>query len=86
MFSFNLFTIGLISIVCIIAIILTYRILKEEEKKLEDLKESGDTVQDEIKRSHEYEEKSWGTGIPLISWIYVIATVGAIILFVVYIA
>lgn len=86
MLSFNAFTIGLITIVCIIATVLTYRVLKEEEKKQKAYRESGQTIEDEMQRSLEYEKSSWTSNVPIMSWIYVVATVLSIIAFVIYIA
>lgn len=86
MLDFNAFTVGLIIIVCVIATVLTYRVLKEEEHKQKAYKESGQTIEDELQRSLEYETSSWSSNVPIMSWIYIVATVLSIIAFVIYMA
>lgn len=83
---FNMFTVGLITVLCIIATIVTYRVLKEEEKKQKSYEEKGATAEDEYQRSLEYEKTSWKTNIPRLTWIYVIATLASIVAFVIYMA
>lgn len=82
--SFNLFTVGLIAIVCIIAVILTYRVLREEEQKQKELREQNDSAKDELERSLEYEKNSWRTNISGLTWIYIITTVIILVGFFIY--
>lgn len=82
--SFNALTIGLISVVCLVAVIITYRVLKEEERKQKGYEESGQSAEEELQRSLEYEKSSWSSNIPVLTWIYVIATLLSIIALVVY--
>ncbi|MCM3739634.1 hypothetical protein M3210_05065 [Oceanobacillus luteolus] len=80
----NAFTVGLIIVVCLVATVITYRVLKEEEQKQKAYEESSETFQDEFNRSLEYERTSWKTNIPLLTWIYIIATLASLIALVIY--
>ncbi len=73
--------IGIIAVLCIIALVMTYRVLKTEEKKQREYRSEGDN---ELQRSHEYEKKSLKSDLPNLTWIYIIATIIVTILFVVY--
>lgn len=76
--------IGLVVAACIIALAITYRVLKVEEKKQKEYKKEGADFGDELERSHEYEEKSLKSNLPNLSWIYIVAGVIIIIAFVIY--
>ena len=76
--------IGLVVAACIIALAITYRVLKVEEKKQKEYKKEGAGFGDELERSHEYEEKSLKSNLPNLSWIYIVAGVIIIIAFVIY--
>ncbi|WP_405103433.1 hypothetical protein [Oceanobacillus sp. FSL H7-0719] len=76
--------IGLVVAACIIALAITYRVLKVEEKKQKEYKKEGAGFGDELERSHEYEEKSLKSNLPNLSWIYIVAAVIIIIAFVIY--
>lgn len=58
---------------------------KQEENKMKKYETEGDTVEDELRRSHEYESSSLKSNIPLLSTIYIITFLAAIIVFAVYI-
>lgn len=58
---------------------------KQEEKKMKKYEEEGDTIEDELRRSHEYETSSLKSNVPLLSTIYIVTIVAAIIAFIVYI-
>lgn len=76
--------IGLVIVVCIIGGLITLRVLKEEENKQRQYEESGETAKGELERSLEYEEKSWSSNVPKLTWIYVVSTVLSIIALVIY--
>lgn len=76
--------IGLIAVVCIVALAITYRVLKVEEKKQKEYRKKGATFQDELERSHDYEEQSLKSNLPNLSWIYVVAAIVVVIAFVIY--
>lgn len=80
----NAFSVGLIIVVCLVATVITYRVLKEEERKQKAYEESSETFEDELNRSLEYEKTSWKTNIPLLTWIYIIATLASLIALVIY--
>lgn len=73
-----------LGILFVITIILTMYAFYQEEKKLKKYEEEGDTIADEIRRSHEYENKSIGYHVPIQIWIYVVFFAVTIIGFVVY--
>ena len=58
---------------------------KQEENKMKKHEMEGDTVEDELRRSHEYETSSLKSNIPLQSTIYIVTFLAAIIALVVYI-
>jgi predicted PurR-regulated permease PerM len=66
----------------VIAMILTFYAFKQEEMKMKQYKEAGNTVENELKRSHEYESTSIKKYIPIQIWIYVITTILSIIMIV----
>lgn len=78
---------GLIIVIAalfVIATVWTLYILKQEENKLKKYEEEGDTVENEIKRSLEYEKSSLKSNVPLQIWIYTITIVLSLIVFAFY--
>lgn len=78
---------GLIVFLIILFVItmgLTFFAFKQEETKMKKIKEEGNTVENEIKRSREYETNSVKTYIPIQIWIYAIATVLSIVAAIIY--
>lgn len=82
---YNLFVIIFLAIVIIIAFIWTYKIFKDEERKLRQYEEIGATAEEELKRSHEYEKKSLLRNMKNLTWIYVITITLSLIIFAFYI-
>ncbi|MBN6205705.1 hypothetical protein JYK21_04505 [Ralstonia pickettii] len=76
--------IGLIVVVCLIALAITYRVLKVEEKRQKEYRREGANFGDEVERSHEYEEKSLKSNLPNLIWIYIVAAVIIFIAFAIY--
>lgn len=68
----------------IVAMVFTLLVFKQEEAKMKQYKEAGDTVENELKRSLEYEATSVKKYIPIQIWMYVITTILSIILIVYY--
>lgn len=64
----------------------TLYIFKAEEKKMRKLEAEGDTVQDEIQRSLEYETASLKGNVPVLTWIYTVAILGSLLAFFIYLA
>lgn len=62
------------TILVIIALIWTLFIFKQEEDKMKKYEEDGDTAEDQLKRSEEYEKRSLSSGIPLQIIIYSVFT------------
>lgn len=58
-------------ITSIAALVGTLLVGKDISSKLKDYENEGDTLQDELARSHEYETKSLRVNIKSLSWIYV---------------
>lgn len=71
-------------ILFIVAMAFTFLAFKQEEAKMKQYKEAGDTVQSELKRSLEYEATSVKKYIPIQIWMYVITTILSIILIAYY--
>lgn len=57
---------------------------KQEEKKMKKYEEEGQTIEDELKRSIEYETKSLKSNVPNLTWIYSITFLLGIVTFIVY--
>ncbi|GAA0421674.1 hypothetical protein JUJ52_11650 [Virgibacillus sp. AGTR] len=58
--------------------------LKQEENKMKKYEEEGHTPQDELERSIEYESKSLSSNVPILTWIYSITILLAILAFAIY--
>lgn len=71
-------------ILFIITMVLTLFAFKQEETKMKKIKDEGNTVENELKRSYEYESTSVKNFIPIQIWIYGIATLLGIIAAVIY--
>ncbi|RDW18093.1 hypothetical protein CWR48_10880 [Oceanobacillus arenosus] len=71
--------------ILVIALIATLLILKKEENKLKQYEAEGDTVENELQRSHEYESQSLKRNIPSLLWVYGITIMVSIIVLAVYI-
>lgn len=69
-------------ILFVVAMFFTFYAFKQEEAKMKQYKEAGDTVENELKRSLEYESTSIKKYIPIQIWMYVITTILTIILIV----
>lgn len=69
----------------IASLLITMYIFKQEDRKIKALEDAGDTVQDELRRSHEYEKGSLKTNLPIQIWIYSVAIGLSLIVFFVYI-
>lgn len=68
----------------IVTMAITLYAFFQEEKKLKKYEAEGDTVQNELRRSHEYEATSIKYHIPIQIWIYAITFLIAIVAFLIY--
>jgi heme/copper-type cytochrome/quinol oxidase subunit 2 len=68
----------------VVALVATFAILKKEENKQKMYEEQGDTLEEEMKRSAEYENRSLKSDVPLQIWIYVITILLSLLVFAVY--
>ena len=68
-----------------IALVWTLVIFKQEENKMKKYEEEGDSLEDQMKRSQEYETKSLRSDIPLQLIIYAIFTVVSLIIILIFI-
>ncbi|GAA0440603.1 hypothetical protein GCM10008983_17060 [Lentibacillus halophilus] len=75
----------LLTILFIAALGGTLYAFKQEENKMKRLEEEGDTADDQLRRSREYESSSLKSNIPLQIAIYSIAIVGSLLVFAFYI-
>lgn len=62
-------------VACIVALIATMYTFKQDERKAEQYEKEGNTIEQELKRSHEYESKSISTNVKNLTWIYIIVIV-----------
>ena len=72
-------------ILFIIAILGTFYALKQEEKKMKQYEDEGVTVEEELRRSNEYEKSSLKSSLPVQIWIYVITIGLSLLAFAIYI-
>ncbi|WP_188454609.1 hypothetical protein [Virgibacillus oceani] len=75
----------LLIIIFIAALAGTIVAFKQEERKLKKYEEEGDSIEDQLRRSHEYETSSLKSNVPLLLIIYTITIVLSLIVFAVYI-
>lgn len=68
----------------LLTLYLTLRILRNEEAKMKKYEEEGDTIEDQLRRSHEYEQRSLKTSVPFQIWFYIGVFVVFSIAFVIY--
>jgi len=80
----NIWVLGLVFILCLIAGIVTFSAVKDMERQQKKQKENPDSLKEAIKRSSEYEKTSWGTMSPL-TWMYVVAIVVSLVAFLIYV-
>ncbi|MBS4194072.1 hypothetical protein [Lederbergia citri] len=57
---------------CIAALVGTLLVGKDISAKMKEYETEGDTLENEIARSHEYESKSISVNIKSLSWIYIV--------------
>ncbi|ALX47285.1 hypothetical protein [Lentibacillus amyloliquefaciens] len=74
----------LLAVLFIAAIAGTFIAFKQEENKMKKYEEEGDTVEDQLRRSHEYESSSLKSNVPLQLIIYTVTIVASLIVFAVY--
>lgn len=71
-------------ILFIIAICGTFYAFKQEEKKMKQYEKEGVTVEEELRRSNEYEKSSLKSSLPVQIWIYIIAIGLSLLAFAIY--
>lgn len=70
-------------ILFIFTLFVTLLIFKQEENKLKQYEQLGDTVENELRRSKEYETQSLKINVPILTWIYVVTIIlGLVALFI----
>ncbi|WP_042150096.1 hypothetical protein [Paucisalibacillus sp. EB02] len=74
----------IIAVLCIIGLIATLMVIKQEENRMKQYEEEGDTAENALKRSLEYESKSISSNVKSLSWIYIVAIVLSLIAFALY--
>ncbi|GAA0595386.1 hypothetical protein GCM10009001_09370 [Virgibacillus siamensis] len=63
----------------------TVFVFRHEEKKMKQYEEEGDTVENELQRSREYETQSLKSNVPRLLWIYAVTIFLALIAFLIYV-
>jgi type IV secretory pathway component VirB8 len=76
--------IAMIAVLCIFGLIATIMVIKQEESRMKQYEEDGDTAENELKRSLEYETKSISSNVKSLSWIYIVAIALSFIAFALY--
>ncbi|MEC5425156.1 hypothetical protein QGM71_16845 [Virgibacillus sp. C22-A2] len=74
-----------LAILFIVALVGTLFAFKQEENKMKKYEKDGDTVEDELKRSLDYEKSSLKSNIPIQLWIYTVTIILSIVAFAIYI-
>lgn len=74
----------LLTVLFLALLIGTLLVFKQEEKKMKKYEEEGDTVEEQLRRSHEYESSSLKSNVPLQIGIYTLTIVISLIVFAVY--
>ncbi|MEN1967102.1 hypothetical protein WMZ97_03390 [Lentibacillus sp. N15] len=72
-------------VLCLAALLGTMLAFKQEEKKMKKYEEEGDSVEAQLKRSHDYETSSLKSNIPLQIVIYSVTIIGSLIVFAFYV-
>jgi type IV secretory pathway component VirB8 len=67
-----------------IALVGTFFAFRQEENKMKKYEEDGDTPQDEIQRSLDYEKSSLKSNVSIQVWIYVVAILLSLLAFAIY--
>nr|WP_245251246.1 hypothetical protein [Virgibacillus litoralis] len=62
----------------------TLLVFKQEENKMKRYEEEGDTVEDQLRRSHEYESSSLKSNLPLQLIIYTVTIIISLVVFAIY--
>ncbi|MGM8364323.1 hypothetical protein ACLIBG_02455 [Virgibacillus sp. W0181] len=76
----SLWLLLVIALLFVIAMVVTFYAFKQEEQKMKRYEEEGDTVEDELRRSHEYEANSVQKYLPIQIWLYVITAVATVVI------
>ncbi|GGB48838.1 hypothetical protein GCM10011409_28010 [Lentibacillus populi] len=71
-------------VLCLAALIGTMFVFKQEENKMKKYEEVGDSIEDQLRRSHEYETSSLKSNIPLLITIYAVTITVSLLVFVIY--
>lgn len=75
----------ILTIIFLVAMFFTFYAFRQEDQKIKKYEREGDTVQDELKRSLEYEENSVKKYIPIQIWIYAISIIVTLIIVIYFI-
>ncbi|HLR62328.1 MAG TPA: hypothetical protein VK097_07790 [Lentibacillus sp.] len=62
----------------------TFFAFKQEENKMKKYEEEGDTSEEQLRRSHEYESSSLKSNIPILLAIYGVTIAASLIVFAIY--
>lgn len=74
----------LLAVLFIALLVGTILVFRQEERKMKRYEEEGDTVEDQLRRSHEYESSSLKSNVPMQIAIYTVAIVISLVVFAVY--
>ncbi|WP_099157860.1 hypothetical protein [Virgibacillus ndiopensis] len=76
---------SLLVIIFIVALVGTIVAFKQEERKIKQYEEEGDSIEEQLRRSHEYETSSLKSNVPSLLIIYAVTIIVSLIVFTVYI-
>ncbi|MFB4169556.1 hypothetical protein [Virgibacillus sp. JSM 102003] len=76
----------LLAFLFIVALAGTLLVFKQEENKMKKYEEEGDSVEDQLRRSHEYESSSLKSNLPLQLIIYTVTIVISLVVFAIYLS
>lgn len=75
----------LLAVLFVLALGGTVFAFRQEEKKMKKYEAEGDTVENELQRSREYESHSLKSNVPRLLWIYTVTIVLSLTVFFVYV-
>lgn len=67
----NWLLLSLALVIVLVALIATLSVIKEVDSKIKKYEKAGDSLKDEIRRSHEYETLSIKQNVKSLTWMYI---------------
>lgn len=78
------FVIIIVTIICLLALFGTMYVGKQVNQTIDKYEQEGDSLKDQLKRSHEYEQSTLKKNVPILTLIYVVAFLASIVAVAIY--